>query len=66
MFLSWIIFSIQLFRLLKLVMIDDLKGTIILYSVSDSEECRIARTELTALNIPFIDIPLDIFPQVRF
>ncbi|VDD87243.1 unnamed protein product [Enterobius vermicularis] len=46
-------------------MIDDLKGTIILYSVSDSEECRIARTELTALNIPFIDIPLDIFPQCR-
>lgn len=44
---------------------DEFRGSVILYSTSESDECRMARAELTSLNIPFIDIRLDIFPQCR-
>uniref|UniRef100_A0A0N5ASV5 Glutaredoxin domain-containing protein n=1 Tax=Syphacia muris TaxID=451379 RepID=A0A0N5ASV5_9BILA len=44
---------------------DEFRGCVILYSSSDSEDSRKAQEGLTALNIPFINICLDIFPQCQ-
>ncbi|VDK44202.1 unnamed protein product [Anisakis simplex] len=46
-------------------MVEDLKGTVIVYSIVGCERCEEAKQHLSMLRIPYTDISLDSFPQCR-